>query len=64
MEDQRHRLQAQHEKEIAKLQAKLTRLEASRDEAVRDKSDTAKEILSLKAEIRKDDGLATTWTSG
>lgn len=53
MDDQKHRLQAQHEKDIAKLQAKVTRLEASRDEAVRDKSETAKEILSLKAEIRE-----------
>lgn len=53
MDDLKHRLQIQHEKETAKLLTKITRLEAARDESVREKGETAKELLSLKAEVRE-----------
>jgi hypothetical protein len=52
MEDLKHRLQTSHEKDLAKLQAKITRLESARDESVREKGETAKELSSLKAEVR------------
>ena len=53
MDDFKNRLQLQHEKDLAKLLAKITRLEASRDELVREKGETSKEMLGLKAEVRE-----------
>lgn len=52
MEDMKHRLQTQHDKDLDKLQSKIARLELSRDEAVKDKSENTNEILGLKAVIR------------
>ncbi|ORY84163.1 hypothetical protein BCR35DRAFT_303248 [Leucosporidium creatinivorum] len=63
MDDLKHRLQIQHEKETAKLVVKITRLEAARDESVREKGETAKELLSLKAEVRTLTSRETSLTS-
>lgn len=52
MEDFKHRMEVQHEKEVTKLQAKITKLQAARDDSAREKGETAKELLSLKAEVR------------
>ncbi|GAA5875388.1 hypothetical protein JCM1840_003145 [Sporobolomyces johnsonii] len=52
LEDLRHRLTTSHEKDVAKLQGKISRLEASRDELVKDKNESSKEAQGLKSEIR------------
>lgn len=49
----KNRLQLQNEKDLAKLQAKIARLEASKDELLREKGETSKEMLGLKAEVRE-----------
>lgn len=53
LEDLRHRLQSQHEKDLAKLQTKVMRLESAKDEATRDKGELTKELAALKVEIRE-----------
>ncbi|GAA6060097.1 hypothetical protein JCM10212_003505 [Sporobolomyces blumeae] len=52
LEELKSRLTIQHEKELAKLQAKVSRLETSRDELVKDKAESGREVASLKSEIR------------
>ncbi|GAA5999775.1 hypothetical protein JCM10207_005904 [Rhodosporidiobolus poonsookiae] len=52
LEDQRHRLTTAHEKEVAKLLAKVARLEVARDELGREKGEQGKEVSGLKSEIR------------
>ncbi|CEQ42481.1 SPOSA6832_04296, partial [Sporobolomyces salmonicolor] len=52
LEDLRHRLITSHEKDVAKLQGKISRLEASRDELVKEKNESSKEVHGLKSEIR------------
>ncbi|KAK4047143.1 hypothetical protein OIV83_005595 [Microbotryomycetes sp. JL201] len=52
MEEYKQRIQAQHEKDLAKLQAKITKLELVREEAHSSKADTAREMASLKTEVR------------
>ncbi|GAA6039480.1 hypothetical protein JCM8097_009572 [Rhodosporidiobolus ruineniae] len=52
LDDQRHRLAAQHEKDLAKLQAKVTRLEGAREELGKEKTELGKELIALKSENR------------
>lgn len=52
MEDMRHRLTTQHEKDLRKVQSKLTKLELARDELVKDRNDIRNEVGVLKVEIR------------
>lgn len=53
LEEYKQRMQAQHDKEVAKLQSKIARLESAREESHAHKAEAAKELASLKAEIRK-----------
>ncbi|GAA5908168.1 hypothetical protein JCM6882_005962 [Rhodosporidiobolus microsporus] len=52
LEDLRARLAAQHEKDLAKLQSKLARVEQVREEAGKEKGELGKEVAALKGEIR------------
>ncbi|KAI5481783.1 hypothetical protein MNV49_000060 [Pseudohyphozyma bogoriensis] len=52
MEDLKARLQASHEKELARVQAKLAKTESARLEAVKEKGEAKNEVTSLRAELR------------
>ncbi|GAA5820775.1 hypothetical protein JCM11251_003154 [Rhodosporidiobolus azoricus] len=52
LEDLRSRLTAQYERDVAKLQGKLTKVEQAREEAGKEKGELGKEVASLKSEIR------------
>ncbi|KAM0791572.1 hypothetical protein ACM66B_006018 [Microbotryomycetes sp. NB124-2] len=52
MDEYKQRIQAQHDKDVAKLQAKINKLELAREEAHSSKADTARELASLKTEVR------------
>ncbi|KDE04879.1 hypothetical protein MVLG_04738 [Microbotryum lychnidis-dioicae p1A1 Lamole] len=52
MDELKARISNQHEKELAKLQGKISRLEASREEGVKERQEMSKELLSLKSELR------------
>ncbi|SCZ88455.1 BZ3500_MvSof-1268-A1-R1_Chr2-1g04421 [Microbotryum saponariae] len=52
MDELKTRISNQHEKELAKLQGKISRLEASREEGVKERQEMSKELLSLKSELR------------
>jgi chromosome segregation ATPase len=53
MEELKNRLNVQHEKELARVQAKLVKLESTREELVKDKNEGNKELAGLKSEIRE-----------
>jgi len=53
LEELKLRLQGIHEKEIAKLLTKIAKLETSREESVKEKIESGKEVLGLKSEIRE-----------
>jgi len=42
-----------HEKEVAKLVSKINKFETSREELVKEKNETGKEVVGLKSEIRE-----------
>ena len=52
MEDLRHRLTTQHEKDLKKLQSKLSKVEIARDELVKERNDVRNEVGILKIEAR------------
>lgn len=52
------RLNQTHEKELAKLQAKLAKYESSREELVKEKNESSKEVAGLKSEIRELESLS------
>ncbi|GAA5863019.1 hypothetical protein JCM8547_003653 [Rhodosporidiobolus lusitaniae] len=52
LEDLRHRLSQQHEKDLAKLQAKIGRLETAREESAKEKAEQANELSTVKSENR------------
>lgn len=52
MEDLRHRLTTQHEKDLNKLQTKLSKVEIARDELVKERNDVRNELGVLKVEVR------------
>lgn len=53
LEELRTRLAISHEKDLTKLHAKITKLESSREETVKDKNDVKSEVAQLKIEIRQ-----------
>lgn len=52
MEDLKHRLTTQHEKDLKKLQSKLSKVEIARDELVKERNDVRNEVGVLKIEAR------------
>ncbi|SCV72036.1 BQ2448_4730 [Microbotryum intermedium] len=52
MDELKARLSNQHEKELVKLQSKITRLETSREEGVKERQEMSKELLGLKSDLR------------
>lgn len=53
LEEQRLRLTAAHDKDLAKLAAKLTKLESAKADWKRDRDESTKERDGLKSEIRE-----------
>jgi peptidoglycan hydrolase CwlO-like protein len=53
LEDLKTRLTQQHEKELSKLQSKLAKYESGREELVKEKNESNKEVAGLKSEIRE-----------
>lgn len=51
--DDKLRLQAAHDKEMAKLAAKLAKSEAGREEMLKEKTESRAELSLLKQEVRK-----------
>jgi len=47
------RLTQQHEKELSKLQTKLAKYENGREELIKEKNESNKEVAGLKSEIRE-----------
>ncbi|KAK4048257.1 hypothetical protein OIO90_005876 [Microbotryomycetes sp. JL221] len=52
MDEFKQRIQQVHDKEISKLESKVTKLSQAREEALSSKADAAKELVALKTEVR------------
>lgn len=51
--DDKQRLISMHDKEISRLQLKLVKLEAAKEESSKERLESRTEVMNLKSEIRK-----------